>query len=685
MKSVKTRYGIIAAVALSCLTAGCSEDISDSGWTPSLEGRYLHLAQRDFSFSSNEETQTGHIQSLNDWSFSGLPTWLSLSKESGHGNSDFQITAQANNSTVTSREAVFYVSTNATDKLQRSLTATQAGGSPYLSVSSSTIQVAGKGGKEVVLVETNIPSLTTTFSQPWATASYNEGTRAVVLNITANSTSSSRSGVLTITSPTYNLTSRLTVTQLAADVTIMEGGNLKYTANGGSQTRTISSDLPWTATSTDSWIEFSPKSGDAGETTMTIAALPSYESKERVGKIDLYFGDTKRKYIGITQDGRYINLTPSAVTVKASGETSASLEVDADIDWSVASCPDWLTITPQNGAAGKSKITVSAAENRSLNSRSSTIRLSSVNGVVQATASVEQEGLDFGDNTTMEFGWKSSQQELSIPIPSSWNAAVSADWISLSKYAGDGTDNISVTVAQNDGDAMRQGVISFTSEGKTISVNVVQSGQYLTIDKTSGEIGAMGGSIELTVSSSVKVTPTVEYGGDAKDWVIVSGDEKGVYSIAVDYNPSTKSREATLVLMPTDDGVSDQIAQGVKFVIKQSGRGLSADVSEISMYVKGGTSATYNITADGNYTIEKRADDYWYTLISDYANNSFYVVLTENTTGQERTGQILVSLADIHQGDEGKSITITVKQVTSDFNTNIDITDYDNYNEHIFD
>lgn len=74
---------------------------------------------------------------------------------------------------------------------------------------------------------------------------------------------------------------------------------MSYDADGGSQTRTIKSELPWTAQTTYSWIEFSPKSGNAGETAMTITALPSYESDERLGQIYFYFGDTEKKYIGI--------------------------------------------------------------------------------------------------------------------------------------------------------------------------------------------------------------------------------------------------------------------------------------------------------------------------------------------------------------------------------------------------
>ena len=275
----------------------------------------------------------------------------------------------------------------------------------------------------------------------------------------------------------------------------------------------------------------------------------------------------------------------------------------------------------------------------------------------------------------MEFSWKNSKQSLSVPIPNNWVAAVSEDWIKLSQYEGFGTTDIIVNVDQNDNEASRQGILSFTSEGKTISITVYQLGQYLQIDKTSGEFSAMGGSLDLTVSTSVDISASIEYTGNTKDWISLKSNDNGSYVITADYNPTTSLRDANIVILPNEDEVSDKIVQGLKFAIKQQGRNISADVSKIIMYSKGGTSNTYSISSDGKYLIEKGTEDYWYSLVSDKSNNTFYIVVTKNTTGTERIGHIRLYLTDLPANDSGKTVIIAVEQYDSDYSINID--DYD--------
>lgn len=669
---------LILSSFIAPIMAGCSEDIHEGAYKPSLESHYLSVYPRDFEFSNGEETKTGSIISENAWSFTGVPSWLSLTPSSGNTDADFSIVSRTNES-VSNREAVFYVATNnTTTKIQRTLTASQTGSSPYITFpeySSSTITLEGKSDYLIIDVNSNIPDLTATFSQSWASATYNSEAKTVNVEIQANETNSSRNGILTVSSSQYGKNVKLTISQLASGVTVMEGIAMSYDADGGSQTRTIKSDLPWTAQTTCSWIEFSPKSGSAGETTMTITTLPSYESDKRIGQIYFYFGDTKKEYIGITQSGRYINVTPTSISLDAQDKTSKDVEVESNIDWKVLYCPEWLSISPQSGTSGKSKFNISATDNRSLNSRSSTVALSNATEGIQTTVNVVQSGLNFGDNTVMEFSWKNSGQSLSVPIPNNWIAAVSEDWIKLSQYEGNGTTDIIVNVDYNDSEASRQGILSFTSEGKTISITVYQLGQYLQIDKTSGEFSAMGGSLDLTISTSVDITASVDYIGNTTDWISLKNNGNGSYVITADYNPTTTLREANIVILPNEDEVSDKIVQGLKFAIKQQGRNISADVSKIIMYSKGGTSNTYSISSDGKYLIEKGTEDYWYSLVSDNSNNTFYIVVTKNTTGAERIGYIRLFLTDLPADDNGKAVIISVEQSGTDYN--IDINDYE--------
>ena len=64
----------IIAFAFSSLLMGCSEEVYDGAYKPSLESLYLSVYPRDFEFGNGEETKTGSITSENAWSFSSVPS-----------------------------------------------------------------------------------------------------------------------------------------------------------------------------------------------------------------------------------------------------------------------------------------------------------------------------------------------------------------------------------------------------------------------------------------------------------------------------------------------------------------------------------------------------------------------------------------------------------------------------------
>lgn len=678
MKILSIKYIIIFAFV--GILMGCSEDFDsdylERHYHPSLESLYLGVNPRDFDFGNGEQEKHCDIYTGNTWSFTGVPLWLSLSQTSGKSSAEISIASKANES-VLSREAIFYISAkNSESEIQRTLTASQSGASPYITFpeySSSTIEIDGKNNYLIIDVNSNIPDLTVSFSQTWGEAFYNAEAKTVNIELQANETDFSRNGVITVTSKEYNTTAKLTISQLASEVSVLEGIAMDFDANGGTQTRTISSDLDWTAKTTYPWIEFSPKSGKSGDTEVRISVLPSYEADKRIGQIYFYYNDTQKKYIGITQTGRYLNVSVEVITLSADENSSEEVIIDSNIEWEVVSCPEWLSVSQSSGDSGKTPVTIYAQKNNSLNSRAGTIKIKdSKSGGMESEIVVTQKGLDFGDQVTVEFGWKASQQILNIPIPNSWNAAVSSDWISLSDYSGTGEKQIMVSVTKNDDEDLRSGSIVFTSEGKTFSINIIQSGQYINIASTSGEFAAMGGDLILSISSSLDVKELIEYQSEITDWVKIEKTKDGTFKIKVDFNPSINDRTALLKISPTD---SEASTQGVIYTIKQFGRGLAADKSQICMFAKGGTSDAVSISCDGSYSIEKDSNDYWYTLVPNYDNNSFYIVVTENTLSEDREGNVNILLKELPQ-DEEKALQIKVHQYQSGIN--IEFEPFDN-------
>ncbi len=672
-----------------CLTILSSCDDHMGGWChdkgnnflPSTEHIQLAVSHNDFDFDSSGGTLSNErITASQDWSFIDVPDWLSISPLSGTGNSEFSLTVGEHN-VISSRYAVFFIESQGKDlTVQRRMDVLQLGVNPYISFPESTKTVSGAAQTISITVDTNIDDAAFTVSHdeyPWVN-DITYSNKILGISIDANSTTKSRSITIYLTSDFHNRSSYITITQLPANFDVGESTTIEFDADGGNKTIEINSDLPWRAETYATWVIIDPSSGDGGETdNVTISTTPSYQTTSRSTNILFFYKDssTQTDYITIKQTGRYLKVKPDDITISAEGTANNDILIDSNIGWEISSKPDWIVFETLEGSAGESSVSISAIKNNSLTARSGVIRIQDKKGIgLKSTINVTQSGLDFSDMPTLEFNWHASSQPLILSFPGYWNAAVSAGWITLSEYQGTGESEITVSATCNESETERTGSIIFTSEDKSFTVNVVQAGQYIHIDSESGTFNAMGGSLELSVSSSMSTEWSVIYPTETNGWVNIDNSNESTYRITVDYNPSINEREAEFVLQPTDDDASAKYQQGVKYHIKQSGRLLTCNVSELNIFSTGGTSEIYEINSDGPYTISKDAADTWYTLIHKADSNTFYIVTTENSTDQKRTGKISVSLAEL---PENESFTHEIKILQYGTGINTSFEDYE--------
>ena len=132
-KYMETKYIQFSIILiLSFLMFGCNEEIYDvENYKPALAPHYLIIDDQEFQFTRYGSTKEGKIQSSESWSFSEVPSWLTISPSEGNLDAEFSITAGENKS-VSSREAVLFVTTKDSPvKLQRSITVSQYAGYGY--------------------------------------------------------------------------------------------------------------------------------------------------------------------------------------------------------------------------------------------------------------------------------------------------------------------------------------------------------------------------------------------------------------------------------------------------------------------------------------------------------------------------------------------------------------------------
>lgn len=671
------KYRYILYIICALCTLSCADDKMPNGGTFLDRPYHLSIGKDVLSFGASQNLSDYIVINSNDvsWEITGAPDWLTLSATNGTGNAVVTVTASENKSIDNPRAALLNItSTSPKYQYNKSIAVSQLAATAGLSVDKTSLSLAPQAVTESVTVDSNV-EWEAVCSSSWITLS-KTGDTALQISASENRTGTARTA-------TVNLCRKgFTATLATISVTQSEGGvtgsteEVAFGLDGGTKSVEIDADVAWDASSSASWLAVTPEEGAAGKAQLKITTLANSSANSRNGFVYVKIGDVKKLSIPVSQDGISLEMNGTLQNFAASGSDSQKLSVTANKEWKVLSSPEWITVTPGEGSKGTTEVTVKAAENRSLNPRSATFRIGFEGLNVYKDITVAQEGLDseFG-GSTLEFPWEASQKDIEIVVPDSWSAMVSSDWISLSQYSGNGGEKVDVMVQTNDNEDARTGTVTFVTEGRTFSFSVVQQGQYLKINSTAGEVAAMGGSVELSITTTVGAKDSIEYEGAANGWLAVSDDSNGKYTLTAVYNPSINPRVAQFVIKPTMDATNNACTQGVRFTVTQKGRNLMASTDKVEMFKSGGTSATYTITADGRYSISKPDADNWYVLQHDEKACTFYLVASENMTGSERKSQLTILLSEL-PADEEKSLIIDIVQYA--ISANVDVGGWEN-------
>lgn len=548
----------------------------------------------------------------------------------------------------------------------------QYGASAYWSTSSIQIEAAG-GTASASVSAGQSWRLVLPEGCDWLTVSpmsgdVESGGTEVTFYASANSTGSARAASVSVCNNAGDVLASLSVTQesITADADTRSFYNLS--ARGETRTMRLTFPGSWKATPDVDWITVSPNSATAtayinGEITFTIAPNKS-SSATRYGNVvftGTSAGDATSLTIAFSQKGATIGITTD-ITIPATDDGSrATINIISDVDWQVIEKPKWCTIYPASGVAGESSVSVAVSEdNPALTSRSGTIEIGLPGTSITDKCTVYQSGRQMvPGQSEINVDWREYPAlPLEIEVPGEWVATASENWITVSPASGTGNATLNVHVEANPGANARYAVISITSEGVTTNIPVNQGGRILNIETTAGEIGAMGGSTEFSVSSTVDYTTRINYAeGSGEGWLSledISADGITAYRVTAIANPSVNYREAYVELVSQD-------VETVSFAVKQRGRDIRLSALDLSISGNGGTTEDIVVDADGEYSVT--TEDTWFSIIKG-TNNNFHLAVTPNTTGANRRGTITVSLTDVADG-ESKSVTVTVKQNTS--------------------
>ncbi len=650
----------LQAVAISTLIAGCGGTGTENEPEITPEIKFTEdIVTSGISVESAEQSITLSFSTNVAWSATVSADWLTISPSSGEAGKNSVKVEVEENRTGQPRSATITISDK--ESMQKvSVTVRQEALKASLTVSPESLEFSANKGEEMLNVTSNTDWVITKDAE-WITldSDKGKGLATIAAGVTENTSLTSRTGSITVSTSDGSVKKTVSVRQSGADVVFsVDKNEHSVAAAGGDFTVKVTHNIGYKINSQPEWVKQTGKvpSGNTDTYTFTAEANTSTEAREGV----IVFCNDNNECVPVTVKQAGANATlsvsPAELTFTANTE-SKSLDVTSNTAWTAASGASWAKLNKTNGS-GNAQIAVTAEENTAITQRSATITIKTADGKASATVKVTQSaanvifsvdknehsvaaaGGDFTVKVTHNIGYKINSQP---------------EWVKQPDKANSGNvDTYTFTAEANTSTEAREGVIVFCNDNnECIQVTVKQAGAKASLSVSPAELTftAKPESKSFSVSSNTDWSVA-----SSADWVKIgttSGSGNAHVTASAEENTATTQRTATITLKTTDGKATAtiKVTQNPADVV------FSIDIKEFSIDAKG-EEITIKIKHNSAYSVKSMPD--WVnqtnkTVSGDTDNISFAV---QHNPGYKRQGEI------IFNGD-GIYGTVTIKQFGS--------------------
>ena len=549
----------LQAVAISTLIAGCGGTGTETGPEITPEIKFTEdIVTSGISVESAEQSVTLSFSTNVVWSATTSADWITISPSSGEAGKNSVKVEVEENRTGQPRSATITISDK--ESMQKvSVTIRQEALKASLTVSPESLEFSANKGEEMLNVTSNTDWVITKDAE-WITldSDKGKGLATIAAGVTENTSLTSRTGTITVSTSDGSVKKTVSVRQSGADVIFtIDKNEFNVAAVGESFSVKVTRNIGYKINSQPEWVKQTGKvpSGNTDTYTFTAEANTSTEAREGV----IVFCNDNNECVPVTVKQAGANATlsvsPAELTFTANTE-SKSLDVTSNTAWTAASGASWAKLNKTNGS-GNAQIAVTAEENTAITQRSATITIKTADGKATATVKVTQSaanvifsvdknehsvaaaGGDFSVKVTHNIGYKINSQP---------------DWVKQTGKASSGNvDTYTFNAEANTSTEAREGVIVFCNDNnECVPVTVKQAGANatLSVSPASMTFTAKSESKTFTVTSNTDWTMT----SDAA-WVKLSatdGSGNAQVTVTAEENTATKQRIATITLKTKD-------------------------------------------------------------------------------------------------------------------------------------
>ena len=650
----------LKAVAIATLIAGCGGTGTENEPEITPEIKFTEdIVTSGISVESAEQSITLSFSTNVAWSATVSADWLTISPSSGEAGKNSVKVEVEENRTGQPRSATITISDK--ESMQKvSVTVRQEALKASLTVSPESLEFSANKGEEMLNVTSNTDWVITKDAE-WITldSDKGKGLATIAAGVTENTSLTSRTGSITVSTSDGSVKKTVSVRQSGADVVFsVDKNEHSVAAAGGDFTVKVTHNIGYKINSQPEWVKQPDKANSGNVDTYTFTAEANTSTEAREGIIVFCNDNNECVPVTVKQAGANatLSVSPAELTFTANTE-SKSLDVTSNTAWTAASGASWAKLNKTNGS-GNAQIAVTAEENTAITQRSATITIKTADGKASATVKVTQSaanvifsvdknehsvaaaGGDFTVKVTHNIGYKINSQP---------------EWVKQTgKVPSGNTDTYTFTAEANTSTEAREGVIVFCNDNnECVPVTVKQAGAKASLSVSPAELTftAKPESKSFSVSSNTDWSVA-----SSADWVKIgttSGSGNAHVTASAEENTATTQRTATITLKTTDGKATAtiKVTQNPADVV------FSIDIKEFSIDAKG-EEITIKIKHNSAYSVKSMPD--WVnqtnkTVSGDTDNISFAV---QHNPGYKRQGEI------IFNGD-GIYGTVTIKQFGS--------------------
>lgn len=476
-------------------------------------------------------------------------------------------------------------------------------------------------------------------------ASGEAGTHTLSLVTTANDSYDERNASVTITSGSVKKT--ITVTQKQKDALLLTSNKVELEAEGGDFSIELQANVEVTyeiESGAQTWLTPVARSRGLTSSVLAFHAEANEEAEARQAVIKLAGGNGLTEEVTVYQigTGPALVLSQSEYIVSSAGET-IQVELRSNTAYEIEMPGvDWLR---KNSSRSLSTYThyFIVDPNETYDARSAVIRFIDRENGIEQTVTVTQMQRDaiVVAQNVYQIGVEGGALNFAVQANVDFTVSTNADWITQVEARGLTERMLCFEVTPNEGEEMREAVITLESGSATQIIKVQQFGKmeepFIDLSLQEYKVGNAGGTFQIDVRTNIEYQVIIP----DESWIIETAYDGITHFFEVLLNDTYDARTAEIRFVNTEKGIEKTVT-----VTQEA---LYDILIEQSSYEIGAEGGVLDLPLQANMDFEVKTSEKWITQVNarGLTEQVLHFNVEENLQSNERTAVITISSPNV--------------------------------------